>query len=312
MEDCTMRYESVYYEPLTADPQKYVSIRDNLPMEIRSALIQDKRLTNYVYVDPHKEGIIEYLDRVFEIGKSDAFMRRVSIEIDEDEIEHFTHLMIAPKDLESDRSVFLEENRPTCNCKAGSEIIGPVKIKVQVAAKHGIAKIFRAWGKPVELVLSAQVRHLFEEAGVTGLTYEPTEFYGVKDSESVPFEPPFLARIVNRIRTQAHRVWLYEDDPVRCAEHSVWNIKHVQYANRRICPRRLTCDDFVEIEGWDVKDQIYNSVTNSFIVTRRVVELLLKHKIKGLDHEAFFLKESKVIPVFFEPPTVGDGIRAIP
>jgi hypothetical protein len=285
-----MRFEWVLYSSVNREGYiKYQDVLKNIPANIRRELLQeDTRLANYVAVEAHKKEVIEFLDRTFEIGTTRDIKKEHNLEIDQEEIGHFTHFHIGPKNIEVERDFFVEASRPTCyidGCFVGSEILGPVKMKAVKAKRIEIAQLGRAWGKPVELVISAKLKEIFETRGVTGLSYEPVELLDKDGYDSIQFDLPFLARITNS-------VYLYADEVVvhtmLCEVHRTTYFRYVE--NKRIPKESIASDDFLELCGIMVKGQLYNYHINGFIVTRRILEILLDNKVKGLENIGFFMK----------------------
>lgn len=282
-----MRYEFVSYWSIK-DYDEYSRMVKELPEDIKIEFIKDRRLTDDPWVEAGKEEVIEYLDRVFSIGKSLDCRKDYDIEIDEEEIEGFTHFRIHPKDLEVDRSFFVDVGRPCCaidGCFVGSRLLSLVKMKVKKAKSIGIAQLGRQWGKPVELVISAKLREIFDREGVTGLTYEPVEFVDADQYSDIPFQVPYLARITNSIYAEADDVVIYK---TVCHEHRISYLKYIH--NQHISRESISGNDFVEICGVKSKGRVYNSHVNRFIITRKVLEILLDNKIKGLTDIGFFMK----------------------
>lgn len=301
-----MQFEWYKYDPLMIEYSNYFAMLKELPRSIQKEFIQDPRLLireslepgaqliNLPYIESHKKDVLGYLDRVFQIGLTDACKKTLWVEINGKEIDRFTHFKIFPKALEMDRVVFGEEVHPLCYnecCYFGSILLQPVRIKVRTAKKLGIGIIGRAWGKVVELVISAELKRLFQDADVSGLEYEQMEFQDSKAQADISCQPMFLARINNQIYQEGDNIWI---DKVLCEDHHTVRIRHV--SNLRIHRNKLPPDDFLEIEGVLVEGQPYNWVVNDFIVSHKVAELLFKHKITGLEDGGFFLN-TKIKPI---------------
>jgi hypothetical protein len=282
-----MRYEYVSYWSVK-DHNEFLRIKASLPEDVKAEFIRDKRLNDDPWLEAHKDTVIAYLDRVFHIGESLDFEKRYHLEIDRKEIGHFSHFRIGPKDVEVERDFFVDVSRPLCSvdgCFAASEILGPVKIKVKRARNIGIAQLGRAWGKPVELLISAELKGIFESQGVTGLSYEPVKFLDKDEYDDIPFDRPYLARLTNSIYVAADDVVLHR---VLCEVHRTTYFKYIH--NARIPRESMLPDDFLALCGVRVRDQTYNYHVDKFIVTRKVLEILLDSKIEGLSDIGFFIK----------------------
>lgn len=284
-----MRFEWIMYSSVNRDGYlKVQEVLRSLPVYVKKELVQDERLMNCPSVEAHKKEVIEFLDRTFEIGTTRNIKKEHNLEIDREEIGHFTHFHIGPKDIEVERDFFVDARRPLCcvdGCFVGSEILGYVRMKAKKAKNIGIAQLGRAWGKPVELVISAKLKEIFERRGVAGLSYEPVEMLDKDDYDNIPFDPPYLARITNSVYLSADEVVVHS---MLCDVHRTTYFQYVE--NKRIPKESILPDDFLELCGVKVKDQPYNYHANGFIVTRRVLEILLGNKVKGLLNIGFLMK----------------------
>lgn len=308
-----MRFEWVIYWLWNSDSYpKYLEVLQNLPDDIRRELLQDERFQNYLAVEANKKDVIEYLDRALDIGIKRDVRKEYFLEIDKNEIEHFSHFEIAPRDLEIDREFFVDLQHPTCEsfyCYVGMKLLSPVRMKASKAKSIGIAELgFGAFAKRIYLVVSAELKDIFDAEGVTGLEYEPVELTDADSYDEMPegFRLPYMARISNVIYQEADKVsikkWV-------CRKHRVMlptrgGTSSPVFINMRL-PRKAICDaDFMEIGGIVVGGITYNLKYNSrFIVTRKVLEILLNNKIKGLMRMVFNLN-AKFIPVRFDEVTV--------
>lgn len=297
-----MRFEWIMYSSRNrGGALKCQAVMKNLPDCIRKELLQDERLLVYPSVEAHKKEIIQYFDRVFGIGKTRDIRKEHNLEIDKREIGRFTHFEIGPKTLEIDREFFVDLQKPTCEsfyCYTGMKLLSAVRMNLRKAKSIGIAELgFGAFGKRVYLAISAELKDIFDAEGITGLEYEPIEVTDVDLSDK--FRPPYMARIRNVIYQKADEVipsdWA-------CHKHRV--IWAPVCVSLRFPLNAVSNADFVEMGGVIAKGQVYNyKVNQHFIVTRRVLELLLNNKIKGLTRMAFILK-TKFIPIRFDEVTV--------
>lgn len=297
-----MRFEWVMYR--SHNRAGYLinqKVLKSLPESIKAELIQDSRLVNCPSVEEHKKEVTDYLDHAYGIGRTKDIRKERSLEIDKQEIGQFTHFRVGLKILEIDREFFVHMRKATCEsfyCYVGRDLLAPVRMKAQRAARIGIAELgFGAFAKRVYLVISAELKDLFDAEGVTGLEYEPIEI--IEGNSSAEFAPPFMARISNVVYEHADDVMVRE---WACQEHRV--IWTPIYSNLRLSRKTIDDADFYEIGGVIAKGETYNYKSNQrFVVTRKVLELLLNKKVKGLARLAFILK-SQFIPVRFDEVTV--------
>lgn len=291
-----MIYEFVKYEPLMIDYQEYLKLVKHIPRSIMDERISDLRFTDTdLWFEATKNHAIEYLDKFFEITSSLNVEKKIRIEIDKKEISSHDYLTISPKPIQINRDFFCDETRPICGgngCIIGSRIISNIKMKARKAKSIGITRLHRCWTDTIDLVISAQVKNLFDQEGIIGLVYEPIELLDADDYDTIPFELPFHAQVIENMYKITDE---YIIKKVVCHEHFTTYPKFIN--NPRLCHTDLPNTDFVEISGYYDGQNRYHDGYKFFFVSRRVVELLLKHKIKGLTNLGFFLK-TPISPVF--------------
>jgi hypothetical protein len=103
---------------------------------------------------------------------------------------------------------------------------------------------------------------------------------------------PYIARLTHSVYREADAVFF---SAMECQTHSVISIVS-PLINSRISLSKIKNIDFFQVQGVQAKDNIYNYQTNIYYISRKVLELLLKHKAKGLGQQGIFIK-SKFSPV---------------
>jgi len=271
--------------------------RKKLPDRIKDEFIKDTRLNDGdPWVEAGKTEVIKHLDNIFNIGKTKDVYKHVHIEIDKSEIPNFTHFEILPRPLEWDREIFCNIIRPTCgqdSCPMGAKIVFPIRISAKKSKKIGIAEIGRPWGNQRELIISPMLKRIFDSEGITGLEYKRCVLDDRKTLNTPEGTPPYLARIV-------HSTGEFADDILvrhyYCEKHC---IPSSFYPFNLITPREILSDyDFQTVNTVTVKGKEYNYYKPHLIISRRVLQLLLKHKIRGLTDQCVFLNE-KFIPLIY-------------
>lgn len=289
-----MLYKTVTYMPLKP-PYLIEEIKKELPDYIIDQLIQYPR-SIYVSVEAYKNEIVEYLDKYFNIGTSHDFIKKVNLEIDKSEIYKFDYYNIIPRPLEMGREIFGNIVRPTCltdTCPVGSRLLSPVRITTNKCKTVGFAEIHRPWGQPVELVITSRVKELFDSNGVTGLEYEPCVINDDALRNESEIDPPYIARISRRIGMYAEDIKIGK---YICEKHSI--LMSFQLFGKWISKDDLSVDDFQAIDKIIVNGRVYYFHNHGFIVSRKVLEILLKYKIQGLVDMGFFLGQ-KFLPVIY-------------
>jgi hypothetical protein len=193
-----------------------------------------------------------------------------------------------PKDLEDNKDVFFDLSRPTCSlewCPWGSKRTSPVTITPKAMKRLGIARVGRIWDfQTVELIVSRDVRVLFDAAKVTGLEYEACWPTGPEQRRQG--EPPaYLARVTDGTYQCAEDVDVGRN---YCPEHS---IAIGPYPFCLWTPRdALLAKDFQMLHTIRVRGKDYYRYMSLWIVARRILELLLSNKVPGLKQATVFLK----------------------
>ncbi len=292
-----MRYETIAYIPLEP-PFNLSEIMCELPEWIKSELIQDSR-SCYISVEAHKLKVVDYLDSKFEIGKKYRFRKHYSIEVDKSEIHNYSQYHITVRALEWGRDIHGSIMRPTCtndSCSEGSKLIHPVRVPAKKVKNVGFVRIHRPWegGQSPVFLVAAWIKKLFDSEGIAGLDYETCI---IEDSEfqKEPLQSPYLARINQRVDSFADEILQIR---YLCEIHNI--ISSAQMINYRLYREDFTESDFHIIERVMVNNCSFRLILPSIIISRRVLQLLLKHKIRGLADRTFYLKEKFVPAILFD------------
>jgi len=286
-----MRYETAAYVPMQPT-YDYDEIIKMLPGSITKELVKERRL--YVTVETSKKMVVEYLDNFFDIAKREVFRKNVLLEVDKSEIDNFSHYSVMPNTLEMGCHITGDIARPTCSkdaCPVGARLSSPLRISAQKAKKIGFYKLYRPWGQPCELLVSSQVRKLFESEGIKGLSYEPCLFTDDDSAKNRQVEPLYLARIKRKVYEYADEI---KSQKYICRKHCV--IYSSCLFGGTIYEEDVMGHDFVEICGVKVKEKTYEYHVHRMIISRLALEILLKHKIRSLAIECVYLNE-KFLPV---------------
>jgi len=295
-----MRFETVTYSP----GESLDEIKRQLPDWVNEQLMDYPRCI-YVTVETHKKDVIEYLDKFFKIGKSYDCVKRYFLEIDKSEIPNFEYFHIIPDVLILGKHIFGNIIRPTCSqeaCSFGSKLLSPLRITSKKAKRVGIAQLHRPWGQTYEFIISSQLKNIFDSEGITGLEYEQCVIDDGPLREELEVPPPYLARISHKISRHAEHII---PGNYICKKHSV--MSSFSLINSWLSREEMNEDDFQAIDKMIVKGKVYNLHGEQFRTSRKALELLLKHKIRGLVPIGFFLGHK-----FLPETTISDKVACIP
>ena len=274
----------------------FSELKEKLPTSVQKSMLQGEKYEHGIYVETSATDIIEKIDKIFKIGKKKEVAKLRHLEIDEGDIPHYTHFQINPKVLEHGRQLLFDLDRPKCQsetCPWGSGISSPITIK-QGTLKHlGIAQIGRLWNDRQELVISSELKTLFESEGVTGLEYEPCIHEGEYPTIDSEKTGSYLARIVPETYELADDIIL----KTHCKKHHI--ILNYDVFNIRTPKEAILNFDFQVIKKLKVGRKVYTYYKGRSIISRKVLELLLKHKISGLKPYGYILGH-KFIPFIID------------
>lgn len=292
------RIDCVAYWPTTPGVG-IADVKSGLPALFRKELLSGSARADYgIYVDSAKQHIIVQLDSRFGIGRTRDYVKERVLEIDQSYVADYTHFFLAPRTLDHHEDVFFDLMKPACEpdtCPWGARRISTVSIRVEVVPQLGIAQISRLWDyQSVELVVSLHVKQLLDGHGVSGLEYEPCSVTGNCEPSPRVAEPPYLARIVPA-------TYQFGADIIPgtnyCEKHS---IALAPFVFGRQTPREAIKEvDFQRIDVIRVRDKDYYYYKSLWIVSQRVLRLLLDHKVSGLTRATGFLDQP------FRPLVVG-------
>lgn len=289
-----MRIETVRYVP-SRPPFILADIIKMLPEKIVGELRNSGREI-YVTVDANKFETVAFLDDYFSISQSDQFYKRTDLEIDKKDIDDFDYFLISPQVLQLGCGINADITRPSCDfepCPIGSHIIKPVTVTQAKCRTLGIAGIGRAWGGFVsEMLVSAMTKKLFDENGITGLTYEPCILQKESKKTGGDLEVPFFAEIDHWATDEAIAMRL--DESCYCQKHSI--IFTYRLKGRQVKRCQLANKDIVGIKGLSVEGKEYLYRQYHILISRRTLQLLLRYKIPGLMAIGFYLGQ-RFLPV---------------
>jgi len=242
-----------------------------------------------IYVDLQKPDVIDELDRYFRIGRKRDIFKEFRVEVDSSVIANFSHFIIMPQTVDPYKEVMLDLPMRTCKVWRrawGTDLTSPVTIKRRYLKPLLFAVIERSFRMDTELIVESRLRSLFDAAGVTGLKYSSCELYRAERQDQSSQSPAYLAEIAHgTYQCGSHIV---RDDSY-CRKHSTITVSTV--FDLRTPREALTDDDFLMLNEYRVKRKVYRRCRPPWVVTRKVLEILLKYKIWGLHQQTVFLKQ---------------------
>ena len=263
--------------------------RKGLPEALKSRLLEGDFFSGGVFAEASDHELISALDEHFQIGLTTAFGKVRHAEVDQKELARFSHYCIHAHMLEPNSSLFYEESRPVCDhetCPWGAKRITPMRVHPKRAAKIGIAEVGHIWEMQIDLIQSQEVKELFEREHISGLSYEPCELGTAKRLAPEQYPKLFLARIEPRTHFSAEAIVLPRE---YCERHQTVHLEDVLC--RSIPRSRLGDWDFQMISSVRVPGEEYFFYKPWWVVSRRALQLLLDHKVTGLQTATWILKE---------------------
>lgn len=305
-------------------------LREEFPAYVKKAILarphSHSQIPSFLEINAECHDAVLYLDDLLRDSIAAGECRRdYHIEIDKKEIPNYTHFRIFPLRLGYGTQIFCNVHRPTCTydgCFEGAGLLSPVRVKKKRASRLDIGTVDYVFDKEVVLLVSARMKRIFESEGITGLTYEPTEYVilprrvhlftengitgfrykegGSPDDDPTPgAETTFIARITHSVYRKAdamfpalHPLGLRRDSPFYCEIHSTLASDTSRFEGLHVPIDEIDNLDFFQVQGVKIKDKILNYDRNDFFISRKVLEILLKNKAKGLCRIGKFLRST--------------------
>jgi len=293
-----MQLEWVQYFRLGTGPS-IEEVRKRLPEEIKRSLMHGwKHTDSGIYVESAKTEVINYLDKRLAVAKCGQFIRYSYLEADANDIDHFDYFFIEPSLFRHHRDVFFEMALPTCTdrcgcCPSGARIASTWRIKKTRLGTLDFGEITRFWQfRSIELVVSSRLKRLFDAHEVSGLEYERCDLSNGDVAGEASGDSPYIARIVPETQQWADDIVLrtYCRTHNAIMSYDVFNV----HTSRNVMPRF----DFVLISGVRVGSNDYYYSRSGWVVSRKILRLLLENKVRGLRQATVMLQEKfRPLPV---------------
>ena len=155
-----------------------------------------------------------------------------------------------------------------------------------------IARIERPFWLDIELVVSRRFKDIFESEAVTGLRYEPCLCAASDQRENATEPPAYVAVVVESTWQNARK----ETDFIALTRSEYYCPKHHTHVAggwlaEPVSREALLDIDFQTINRAKVDQTELYFQPPQLVVSRKVLELLLRHKVSGLRTMTYFVKE---------------------
>jgi hypothetical protein len=273
-----MKLEVNQYWPTRRDVS-VEQVKRRLPRRLCEELIDDYG----IQVESSKREVISRLEAMLQLGARKQFVKYHHVEVSKSEIDQYTHFFIVPRSLDwTMGQVLCEMSPPVCTterCPWGVEIASSVKVKERALDRADLCGIGGPPRMSVHLVISTELHALFEGHGVTGLECEPC---GVGHNES----GAYVGRVVRGGCQTGIEIFM---GSVHCEEHRT--IIGALVADLRTPAEKLVPDDFQTLDRVVIGSREFFPPNPPWVVSRRVLKLLLQYRIRGLTAAGWFLKQ---------------------
>jgi len=247
--------------------------RESLPPELRNELIEGAW---GIQVDATKTQVIEDLEKRLQIGMTDDFVKYVYVEVDKREISNYSHFYIRPQLFDwMEDALFEITPRTYDKCSCGVSISSPIQIRS--SALQGIGMID---GVPMLdtrlLLVTPEVRELFEAEGISGLEYASFEDI---DGASAP---GYIAKVTHCAHEVGTKIVAKP-----CEHHSIAGALVFDST----VPKDDLCNDFQMIDRVTVKGTDYTYWVPLLVVSQNALSLLLENEVAGMESITVMLDE---------------------
>ena len=267
----TPSFDVVQYDPVVyskATRENRCELEDSLPKWIKDRLVQRQTQTatfvygisdDCIYVESADKEVQQALDELLHIHTRRDYSKRRYVEVPKAEIDRF--LFTTSACVPTKRSGESSQSSSGRRARRGNTVPLGLRANLARAASPqgtlvaGLRTDRRCMGDSVDLLVSAEVKRLFDENEVTGLVYEPCEIGTKKRRDDSFGTVAYVARIQPHTYLSADEVSLDN----YCPEHQVLG-SHRSF-NQRLPYSRLGSEDFHAIDHIRVGEQEYQLQT---------------------------------------------------
>lgn len=266
--------------------------KPNLPHNIRDQLLQGEKFTHKIAVSYDNRIGQDLLDSYFHIPTSNDWRKVRRIEVSRSELNNYTHFFVLPRTYnrtnpEVKGDILFQETEPLCQhscCSLSGTSAPPYYISPKASKSLGVGAVHGLWTRG-HWVIAPHVKTLFEDAGITGLG----EFYPcLLEGHGLKGDPhAYVSRVSEGVLARARTVV----PKSLCESHRFY---HGYMFDRYFTREDLGDADIQKYVGAHSESdgQDYYLMQPGFIVTRKVLELIFKYKVRGLTSMTMHLNEN--------------------
>jgi len=253
-------------------------IKASLPGHVTSRLLDRPAMKNMIVVDCSESETVDYLDTRLSVGKKKDYVKYRTTELSERHIDEYSHFIVSPKTLDVGRSIEGCTSPPSCpksNCQVGASLKPPFHFR-RPLPDGDIWEIVWVWDTDITLLISERLKHILAQNEVTGLTYDevPTD-HGVLHAAKIT-------------QTTQHRA---KQIHIRCACKPCRTIMDYVLQDQQLRAVDVLPLDFQRVDSVKVGWRTYRYRRPHWIVSKRVLRLLIDNNAKALTPKGFLLKK---------------------
>lgn len=278
-----------YWSTKPSNPTE--TVRQRLPESLKARLLQGKKFEYGIYASSDDAALIADLDHKFRIGARNDFVKSRYVEVDKRSLDEYPFYHIDPAPMDHSAKVFFDVSPHECSmptCPSGARIVSPIRVAPRAAKRIGIAWIAGPWPTEVDLIVSAELRDLFEQENISGLRYEECEIGSATAVIDASDTKVYRATIIPTTCYRADEIVLRFPENY-CSRHKMVTGPHI--VNETMPLADMHESDFQTIKGVRVKDEEIVFFTPRWVISRRCLRLLLDHKVPGLGTPTWILNQ---------------------
>ena len=285
-----MKYDYYIYSFTGNENAQFIRDKiEALPANIKDEAIKDKRLKFFdsIWVDAKKTDIIDFLDEYFEVNNKHYVRKIYNLEVDNKEINQYEYFTIFPKAVQWEKGVKSDLVMPKCPdpCPVGCKPVMPITVYPKKCKNIGINEIgFSLFGDP-ELLISAELKDLFDRNHITGLQYTQCVFSKKDNDSSEKVLVPYHANIVDSVYENTDELLIRK---WYCKKHKI--LREYDVLNCFLKSHDLTNADIQCVKGVIYNGKTYYYRKPRIIISKRVLQIILDNNISGLNDNNFFVR----------------------
>jgi hypothetical protein len=265
-------------------------LKRRLPDDLRNDLLSGFPAADHgICIDATNAESVVRLDKVLDLTRN-KIIKTLHIEVDLQDYAAFSYFTIEPQDLQWHKAVFFEMTPQQCwqvedVCPWGRAIVPPITLPEHLLTPLLFGRVSSHSEMSIVLILSAGVRRIFDSENASGLEYSPCALQDAEGRSRVTDEC-YVARITHRITETASEIIPGQNC---CSQHST--VVAPDVLDPIVFRGQVEPYDFAAVHSVRVKNRLYHYYQPQWFVSRKVLDVLLKHKVPGLRYVTLWLKE---------------------